>query len=502
MQQLDKRQKSIPNSEHAVSESPGPSDPSVCDDASGKTSTSIPDDPILRLIAEIDVLVMIQSPIVSCTRQEMLPIFRGALWELYNLVGMDRIKQETVRQMRHLLLRRFVQRKPMLHSVMYGPPGVGKTRLGKCLAKLWTASGIIKAAPQLTGCGGSTVDSSSSSGNETRTIASLNKENQALKGILSTISQKMKSSVEELRRLHGEHNRKKPRSAKSGSAKSGRRNHSYRERYLPLEPEDWTQFLDAVRNTEEKLNNSIGECSASKTVPSVSEEDLINDSVVLAGRGDFVARYVGQTVPKTLQFLNSHRGKVVFIDEAYLLVTDERDHFGLEAITTINQYMDQHPDEIVIIFSGYKEELQKTIFQYQKGLERRCRWVFQIDDYTPEQLGKILIQQLTIDGWQLDSSISVEKWLTDKMSSFPAFGGDMESLSFHIGLSQTDEVWSELWSGPTARGNPTQTVTDPSAMFVTQSRLDDGYRRFLKNRALDDKTRPTNHSQPPISMYS
>lgn len=446
--------------------------------ASGSSETiDLSQHPVLQLLAEIDTLIMLQSPLVSCIRPEMLPIFRGALWELHHLVGMEGIKQETVRQMRHLLLRSFVQRKPMLHSVMYGPPGVGKTRLGKCLAKLWTASGIIKAAPQLTGFGAS----AGASNDGTSTVA-LNKENQSLKEALASISQKIKLSMANLRDLRYEHVHKRPR-----HNRSRRPSHN---RYTPLEPEDWNQIIDMVRTTEQQLREVIKQCPVPPPTPVVSEEELVRNSIVLAGRGDFVARYVGQTVPKTLQFLNSHRGKVVFIDEAYLLVTDERDHFGLEAITTINQYMDQHPDEIVIIFGGYKEELQRTIFQYQKGLERRCRWVFQIEDYTPEQLGKILIQQLAIDGWQIDPTLNLDHWLKERMSSFPAFGGDMESLSFYVGLSQTDELWNNMFGRSSTNNH-----------VVRLPALNEGYQRFLKNRALDDKTRPNDRSQPPTSMY-
>ncbi len=35
----------------------------------------------------------------------------------------------------------------MLHTVMYGPPGVGKTRVCIILAKIWLALGILKQQP-------------------------------------------------------------------------------------------------------------------------------------------------------------------------------------------------------------------------------------------------------------------------------------------------------------------------------------------------------------------
>ena len=32
----------------------------------------------------------------------------------------------------------------MLHTVIYGPPGVGKTKVGSVLAKIWASLGLLK----------------------------------------------------------------------------------------------------------------------------------------------------------------------------------------------------------------------------------------------------------------------------------------------------------------------------------------------------------------------
>jgi len=50
------------------------------------------------------------------------------------------------------------------------------------------------------------------------------------------------------------------------------------------------------------------------------------------GRSDLVAGYMGKSALKTRTVLERSLDNVLFIDEAYQLVTDERDSFGFEAL--------------------------------------------------------------------------------------------------------------------------------------------------------------------------
>jgi hypothetical protein len=75
--------------------------------------------------------------------------------------------------------------------------------------------------------------------------------------------------------------------------------------------------------------------------------------VRIVQRADLVAEYVGQTAPKTRKVLDECLYGVLIIDEAYSLYNGERDTFGEECITVINQYMSEHAGEIIIILIGY-----------------------------------------------------------------------------------------------------------------------------------------------------
>ena len=42
-------------------------------------------------------------------------------------------------------------------------------------------------------------------------------------------------------------------------------------------------------------------------------------------------------------------GGVLFVDEAYAIVADERDHFGKEALDTLVKLTEDHRDDLVVI---------------------------------------------------------------------------------------------------------------------------------------------------------
>ena len=99
-----------------------------------------------------------------------------------------------------------------------------------------------------------------------------------------------------------------------------------------------------------------------------------NEVVLICHRNDFVGQYVGWSEKKTIEFLESNRGKILIVDEAYALVNRYDDSFGIEILTAINTFMSENPSSIIFIFTGYKEKMEETIFSVQPGLKRRFMW--------------------------------------------------------------------------------------------------------------------------------
>lgn len=63
--------------------------------------------------------------------------------ELNSLIGMDEVKKQVINQIVYSL-QNLDKDKSMMHTVITGPPGVGKTMLGYILAKIYYKMGIIK----------------------------------------------------------------------------------------------------------------------------------------------------------------------------------------------------------------------------------------------------------------------------------------------------------------------------------------------------------------------
>ena len=67
------------------------------------------------------------------------------LKKLKDLIGMDNVKKTIVGHILYYTQNLENENKDMLHTVIEGPPGVGKTEIGKILGEIYVNLGIIKA---------------------------------------------------------------------------------------------------------------------------------------------------------------------------------------------------------------------------------------------------------------------------------------------------------------------------------------------------------------------
>ena len=86
-------------------------------------------------------------------------------------------------------------------------------------------------------------------------------------------------------------------------------------------------------------------------------------------RDDLVAGFLGQTAIKTKDVIKETLGGVLFIDEAYALGNPEKkDSFAKECVDILCEALSDHKDDLMVIVAGYKDEMDKTLFQTNKGL--------------------------------------------------------------------------------------------------------------------------------------
>lgn len=123
-------------------------------------------------------------------------------------------------------------------------------------------------------------------------------------------------------------------------------------------------------------------------------------------RDDLVGQYIGHTAPKTKEVLKQSMGGVLFIDEAYYLYKpdNERD-YGAEAIEILLQVMENQRKDLVVIFAGYKEKMDK-FYESNPGLSSRVTNHVHFPDFTPEEL--LLIAKLMLQDKQYTISEEAE----------------------------------------------------------------------------------------------
>ncbi len=118
----------------------------------------------------------------------------------------------------------------------------------------------------------------------------------------------------------------------------------------------------------------------------MKDNGLLSDGrLIEVGRGDLVGKYVGWTAPIIQKKFKEAQGCVLFIDEAYSLVDDRNGSFGDEAINTIVQEMENHRDDVVVIFAGYPDKMEEFL-KKNPGLRSRIAFHVPFPDYKTSEL--------------------------------------------------------------------------------------------------------------------
>lgn len=131
----------------------------------------------------------------------------------------------------------------------------------------------------------------------------------------------------------------------------------------------------------------------------LKEEGLLEKGNLFEYRGrDLCGQYIGQTAAITKDICRNAYGSVLFIDEAYSLYKgkdNERD-YGKEAVVTLMTEMENHPNDLLVIFAGYDDEMDK-LMEANPGLSSRLPFTIRFDNYSGEELYHIFETMATKD---------------------------------------------------------------------------------------------------------
>jgi probable Rubsico expression protein CbbX len=108
--------------------------------------------------------------------------------------------------------------------------------------------------------------------------------------------------------------------------------------------------------------------------------------LVAVTRDDLVGQFIGHTAPKTKEVIKRAMGGVLFIDEAYYLFRPENERdYGQEAIEILLQIMENQRDDLVVIFAGYRDRMER-FFSSNPGMASRVAHHVDFPDYSPVEL--------------------------------------------------------------------------------------------------------------------
>ena len=107
---------------------------------------------------------------------------------------------------------------------------------------------------------------------------------------------------------------------------------------------------------------------------------------------ELCGQYVGWTAKKTADICKEAYGSVLFIDEAYSLHREDNDRdYGREVTDTLISEMENHSDDLVVIFAGYPEEMD-TFIKDNSGMSSRVPYTIKFEDYTGEEMAEIFFK--------------------------------------------------------------------------------------------------------------
>lgn len=141
--------------------------------------------------------------------------------------------------------------------------------------------------------------------------------------------------------------------------------------------------------------------------------------LIVTSRADFVAGYVGQTAMKTKKKIREALGGVLFIDEAYSLLSQTGGDFGKEVIDTMVDEMTKHNENLVIILAGYPNEM-KQLLESNPGLKSRFKKFFHFHDYSTTQL--IEIMEHYGSQYQYKLNDAAKEYLQEELSKLQIHG--------------------------------------------------------------------------------
>lgn len=153
-----------------------------------------------------------------------------------------------------------------------------------------------------------------------------------------------------------------------------------------------------------KIYHSIGLVSSGHTIETC--------------RAELVGEYIGHTEKNIQKMIQEARGGVLFIDEAYTLITAENDEkdYGREVLHALLPVLSEPNPDLIVILAGYEHKMEKML-RVNPGLKDRFPLTFHFEDFSSEELVEIAQRTLSAQNYLCtDEAAACLKELIEKAS--------------------------------------------------------------------------------------
>lgn len=367
-----------------------------------------PENRLAELISTIREGIANESSIIDKIKNPKKLL--NALEELNGMIGNKVVKDSIADQTQYLISKLNNDQKnvDMLGTILYGPPGIGKTTMGCILAKIWDSLGYIDNTKK----DNDVLSGPYDGGNVKDVIGS---------GYTFIIFYFIVLTIYMLYVL-------------GQSLYSAAGLYGFLAVLLFIMIGLFYIFYGSI-------SGMFGGDTTNNININIDGQNNTNDDIMkIVSREDFIGLYVGSTDKKTRKLLEDNRGKVLFITEAYSLCNGPFDQYGMEALTTLNRFLSENPGAIIPIMDGYEDKLKSNILDSQPGLTRRFMWHFKCQQYTIPELAQIFRIQLRRKKLDIDfpEELLIELFEQNK-KVFPSFAGDTEKLVFFTEIEKSKD---------------------------------------------------------------
>lgn len=143
-------------------------------------------------------------------------------------------------------------------------------------------------------------------------------------------------------------------------------------------------------------NPGTGKTTVAKLVAQLLQEMGVRpNGSLIATTGEKLAR---MGADKVSDLIESAIGGTLFIDEAYHLEPEKNADAAAVAMQLLD-VAEERRTELTIILAGYKDDMEKKLFDFNDGFSRRFNYTIVFEDYTEEELASIFEQMCLAKEW-------------------------------------------------------------------------------------------------------